>query len=356
MTLIIVVLIILCLFEALVIFKGKQMFKDYQYLKKNYSAITLLQDIMSTLAEKISTAEKLEKINKIIIENFDITYSSIVIYNGKAHVLKVSNTDKEFHPLIQELASDETFVDNIKDDLPKYLTVTGNKILSYNSSVERSIKSVLFLPLYIDSIYNGFWLLEDIRENAFDKIEKVQLSILKENLALIIENSNFQMIIENMVMTDPLTGLYNRFYLYSKVRGIIKNYGVSTLVILDIDGFKNLNNLHGRKIGDQVLLDTVKAVAASITSHDIFIRYGGGEFIILLAGVPPEQAKSKIMQIKDKISQTSYEIESGETLTSTVCLGITKYDPYTDIDQAIKSASEALLRAQSKGKNQIDIE
>lgn len=78
---------------------------------------------MNTISEVTSVNEKIQKINNILIERYNIKYSTIVVYNGTEYVIKASNVDKKHWEVLRNLQSEETFKDSIQSAIPKYITI-----------------------------------------------------------------------------------------------------------------------------------------------------------------------------------------------------------------------------------------
>lgn len=327
----------------------------FNQLKKNYSAVIVLQKIMEILGKKISSKEKLEEINRVFLNDYDITFSTVVSYTGGEHVIKTSNVESQHHSIYKNLIEEPMFRHNALNNIPKYVTTSVGTSLKYIGAHERGIRSVMFLPLYLDGSYSGYWLLEDTRPNAFDRLEKVQLSILKNNLVLILENSSYQSTIEKMAVSDRLTGLYNRYYLYSKGRSIINEYPVSTIVIFDIDFFKKVNDTYGHDVGDKVLINVVQTTQKHLSDEDIFVRFGGEEFIILFPGKDIGVCKLKIDKIREIISSIKFFVDDSKCINVTVSYGMSTFQRGGNLDSVIKNADVAVYRAKQNGRNRIEI-
>jgi diguanylate cyclase (GGDEF)-like protein len=165
-------------------------------------------------------------------------------------------------------------------------------------------------------------------------------------------------------ITDPLTGIFNRRHFYQL--GMLElqrtcRYGHSLAVImLDVDHFKQVNDLHGHAIGDQVLQALATSVHQSLRVVDTLARYGGEEFIILLpeadlqaAGLTAEKLRSKIADQPLRLDQSQMQI--------TISLGASAFEPAVQpvsptpatLDHLIKLADQALYEAKRAGRNQV---
>ena len=154
--------------------------------------------------------------------------------------------------------------------------------------------------------------------------------------------------------TDNLTKLYNRNKFYNIAEKELmrcQRYGyMSSLIMMDIDHFKNINDSYGHEVGDKVLKDLSKLVLGNIRSSDIFARWGGEEFVIFL----PHTDRNKSFEMAEKIRTLVDETKDGYFKDVTVSIGVSSVDTENNnIDFAISQADEAMYRAKEKGRNQV---
>ncbi|MFA0250549.1 diguanylate cyclase [Vibrio sp. 10N.261.45.A4] len=157
-----------------------------------------------------------------------------------------------------------------------------------------------------------------------------------------------------------LTGLFNRRYLEQLLTQPMP-YRLSpfgyTLAILDLDQFKRVNDTYGHDIGDQVLVEVAKRIERALSTNDVLARWGGEEFVLLLAGTqdPDEQLE----MIRQTIADQTIETYSGP-LALTTSIGATIHLTYQELNsstykQHLKSADDALYQAKQSGRNQVVI-
>ncbi|SNB47668.1 diguanylate cyclase [Geobacter sp. DSM 9736] len=181
------------------------------------------------------------------------------------------------------------------------------------------------------------------------KIKSLQDELKKSN-ELLKELSN----------TDPLTRLYNRRYLMEALEREFqrssRKQGPLSLVLLDIDHFKKINDTYGHQEGDVVLAAVAEMAQAGLRRYDIAARYGGEEFILLLPETPLQEA----IAVADRLRESIQEMEFPpplENLTVTISLGVSTYPSQRIdcIDSLIRQADEALYRAKQNGRNRMEI-
>lgn len=157
---------------------------------------------------------------------------------------------------------------------------------------------------------------------------------------------------------DSLTGLYNRRYLDEIVKQLEAGDELptgSSLIMIDLDNFKSINDTYGHLIGDIILTGVASKVKKRIRRSDIACRYGGDEFLILLPGARLDIAKTIANDIsKEIISETSYS-EKGEPIQVTASIGITESRVGDSFDGMFLRADAALYQAKGKGRNRVSI-
>jgi len=159
--------------------------------------------------------------------------------------------------------------------------------------------------------------------------------------------------LEKMATVDTLTGAYNRRKFDDDLNSIIKNkekYDIPfSVIFLDIDYFKTINDRFGHKMGDRVLQCISRLVSETIRITDRLFRWGGEEFIVILPEANLESAKNVAEKIRNIIQYHDFGI--GQKIT--ISLGVGEYKLYENIDQIIVRVDEALLQAKSEGKNRV---
>ena len=151
-------IVVLVAIVAILIFyniKIKKQITTLSDMSKKVNNLNVLQNFMDITGEDISVDEKIRKVNEILIEKFEIKYSTIVVFNGAEYILKASNTDQKYWPNLMNLHMEDVFKESISNAVPKYITVDGEgEKLPYQKLDFGRAKSAIFFPL--------FSLLEDL--------------------------------------------------------------------------------------------------------------------------------------------------------------------------------------------------
>ena len=182
--------------------------------------------------------------------------------------------------------------------------------------------------------------------------------VLAEQLSLALGNLRLQETLRSRSERDPLTDLYNRRHLeLSAERELARanrhNHSLS-LIMLDVDHFKQFNDTHGHDAGDAVLREVAHVLKRHTRTEDIACRFGGEEFLMLLPGCPMEDAYQKAEAIREAIAQLRVSVGGAALSRITASLGIATYPQHGEkLDELIRAADAALYKAKAAGRNQI---
>ncbi len=196
------------------------------------------------------------------------------------------------------------------------------------------------------------------QEDSQDLLEeRVQERTLELNIALQeLESANQELERKNVL--DELTGLHNRRFYDQKIlaeyRRSRRNLTALSLVLIDIDHFKLVNDTHGHLAGDQCLIWLAKHIKQSLKrSADKAFRYGGEEFCLILPNTDAEGALLLAEQLRLLISEVAFSFQ-GTEIALTVSCGICTYQQQVDIgpEQIFSGADKALYQAKHDGRNQ----
>jgi two-component system, cell cycle response regulator len=199
------------------------------------------------------------------------------------------------------------------------------------------------------------YLIRPIDKN--EMLARVRTQIKKKRYAERLRD-NVQASIE-MAITDALTGLFNRRYMETHLSALVEqaaNRGkpISVLVV-DIDFFKSINDCHGHDAGDDVLREFALRIRKSIRNIDLACRYGGEEFVIVMPETDMGVATMVAERLRRRIASESFAIQEGaRDLTVTISVGIAALGAAGDNAAAmIKRADQALYRAKRDGRNRV---
>ncbi len=348
-----IVIIILLTVYNMSIHKKVESFKN---LNQKVTALNILQEFMDTIGEYTTVNEKMNKINEILVERYQIKYSTIVVYDGAQYVVKASNVDQKHWDTLSHLQSEELFQDSIQTAIPKYVTVENeNERLSYQKMEFGRAKSAMFFPLYDDNVYIGYWLIEGSVPHEFDNIDTTILEVIRNNIVSILRTVTNQNIIENTVRDDKYSGLKTAEYLYGEGRKIIDSHDSSTVCLFMITNLEKINEEISRKTGDAIITKVCEVVKENLSDEYVFVRYMGPKFAIIFSGIETNAVANFLAGIKKQIEDieiepvdVEFEDAQDEVAKPSINIVITTYYKGTALDGVMKKLEEYLDNADQK--------
>ena len=173
---------------------------------------------------------------------------------------------------------------------------------------------------------------------------------------IVMENSRLFERVRNLSIRDGITGLYNHRHIMELVRGEFDRVGrypdAFSVLMIDIDHFKKVNDEHGHPAGDAVLSEIATVIQGCLRTVDVMGRYGGEEFVVLLPHTPHEEARRTAERVRINVSAHVFQAQ-GKTLQLTISVGVATAPSETADTAAavIREADKALYRAKSAGRD-----
>lgn len=216
-----------------------------------------------------------------------------------------------------------------------------------NPDIEKNMICYLGFPIIKpDGQPFGTICILDNKENSFS----TNLLDLMEKMRDLIE-SHLKLL--HLSYHDQLTGLYNRTYFATKVVEEMKQAEINqhpiSLLMLDLDNFKRINDSYGHFIGDEILKKVAQAVRKKIRKGDILVRFGGEEFLVLMPKTSIIRAVSLAEDIRAEVESLTHPVAG----SLTVSIGVAERIESESFDRWCKRADEALYRAKSTGRNRV---
>ena len=344
---IVLIIIVICLFFYNLSISKK--IENFNNINQKITNLNILQDFMNTISEVTSVNEKIEKINNILIERYNIKYSTIVIYNGTEYVVRASNVEQKHWDTLRNLQNEEIFKDSIQTATPKYITIEREgERLPYQKMEFGRAKSAMFFPLYIDNVYIGYWIIEGGRPHEFDNVDVTMLEVIKGNIVAVLKTIQTQETLQNIVRDDQFSKLKTAEYLYGDAKKIIDKYTTSTVCMFKIINLVEINNEFNRETGNNVITEVCNVISKNISDEYIFVRYMGPKFAIVFSGIETNTVADFMKDIKQRIE--SLEIpkageepdETEEFATPIINIVLSTYYKGTSLDGVTKKLEEYL--------------
>ena len=243
---------------------------------------------------------------------------------------------------IKQFRTEEYFVDaNARKELLQKLSI---------SPVVENYQAILRKP----NTNEAFWL--EISARVMDYENEVALySAFKDITA---QKKHEQALFEKAVL-DPLTGCYNRRQFQElamkEIRRAWRYDSQFCLMMMDIDHFKRVNDTYGHAFGDEVLKMMARVCKQALRETDIFARFGGEEFIVLLTNTDLAGGTIVAERVRQSIEQCGIPLSNGDIFHFSVSVGVVGSNASDDLDELIKRADSALYIAKENGRNQVRI-
>ncbi|MEN3013114.1 MAG: GGDEF domain-containing protein [Endomicrobiia bacterium] len=356
------------LFLFIVIIIQIVIFAYFLYLNKKNK-----QEIISSFKESLENILKITEtlrssldLEKIFIEILNIFSKNFGYKKVFIYLVEKTPDHLEFKCIacpglvsVEGIGIYSFIIDDVKN--PIFQIVENYNEIELTSYLLPQLKEKLkftemfLLPIILKDTLEGFIITEKPINSQFI----FPLRIFANECGVALENARLFKKIQEMSITDALTGVYNRRYLEKKLPEEIelaKRYkSFLSIGILDIDDFKHYNDTNGHLLGDECLKKVAEVVTSTLRSGDIVFRYGGEEFIVVLPATDKSGAFIACEKIRKNIESYPFENRDKQPLGKiTVSIGISVYPVDAQEETSlIKIADENLYRAKKSGKNRV---
>jgi len=234
-------------------------------------------------------------------------------------------------------------------------------VLAYNPKYNNFPLTISEKKDEVSLIRNAIISMVEKISHYTDMLDKTN-TLLEEKVrqrTLQLEESNKEL--KMLASIDPLTSLYNRRYFTKTSQQVLeiskRNKTAISVLMLDVDNFKNVNDIYGHQVGDNVLVFIASVLMNLTRKSDICCRFGGEEFIILLPDTDERGVFAIAEKIRAAIEQSEIPIQRDKTIKITVSVGVATCNKGIDmnLENIIKRADAAMYVSKGSGKNRISI-
>lgn len=326
--------------------------KLYEQSNLLVAELRIINEMSKRLNQSLHESEIFQYACKELIHVFRADFASIMELDreGESFVVKATNLDQLMdHPF------------SIHSGLSGILHQTKEPIIVQDYGKEECSESVFMdltgsLSLIASPILNdgevvGAVIVTHGESNYFTYDNYRLLRVLADHIGFAMMKVRLHNELERMVITDNLTGLFARRYLDEQLKLLLERDSGGSLIVLDIDNFKQVNDTYGHQVGDQVIKQVSNIVRSCIRDTDIAARWGGEELAIYLPLLTVKQAE----RVADRI-RTRVEQETNPKVT--VSCGLSQWsrnDAKISVETLFYRADMALYAAKNNGKNQFHV-
>ena len=230
----------------------------------------------------------------------------------------------------------------------------------YEAANDVHILHVNYLPelkWYLFVEQNESAALAGIRKTLYANLAISLVVTLLVVFLIHLALQRYQGRIEEMASTDKLTGLLNRHAFTILIAKLLAEYRREprplSVLLVDIDWFKAINDQHGHMTGDGVLVEVANRLQHGLRASDLAVRWGGEEFLLVLRGCDLGEAQRIAENLRTAVSATPIMVH-GKRIDTTVSIGVTQFNGSEPADQTVNRADAALYRAKQAGRNCIE--
>jgi diguanylate cyclase (GGDEF)-like protein len=228
--------------------------------------------------------------------------------------------------------------------------LTGN--LTINSAIE--------CPLQYNDTFIGCLALYHVEPNFYNEDHRRLLERIAEQAGAVIHNSIVFEQTQEDSLTDPLTGLPNRRSMFVHLsRELARAERFKTeaaIIVMDVDGFKTINDTYGHNVGDQALREVAAALQGALRPYDLCVRYAGDEFIIVLADCSREGADAKRCELQARVAEIQLDVRTGKRLGLGASAGAAVF-PHdgTTYEQLLADADHRMYRDKAMRRGHVPL-
>ena len=217
-----------------------------------------------------------------------------------------------------------------------------------------TLQSALVCPLLFSERFIGTLSVYHIESAFYRDDHRRLLDRVSEQAAAVINNSILFEQTQSDSLTDPLTGLPNtRFLFMHLTRELARAERLKSevsLMVMDLDSFKEINDSHGHHVGDRALCEVARVLRAAIRPYDICVRYAGDEFIVVLSGCGADEAEQKRQELQKSIDDVYFEARPGKRLPIGISVGTAVFPQDGESYEALLATADSRMYQDKAGR------
>ena len=323
--------------------RKRQQVSSLYEISKDMSACLTFEDIFNIFSSVLKRSFRFRLARLLLLKESGSEIDSVYeIELGRSYAkVAPDNFDKEL-------------VDIILQDKKEILIASQeNSLFLRRLTVIKNFETLIAIPLISEEKIAGILYIENISKMYFENF-----LILSGQFAIQLQKVILYKKVQEMAITDSLTEVSTRRYFLERFRGEIRRSmrkkSSMSLLMVDLDHFKEKNDKFGHLVGDVILKEIAKILKSNIREIDIIGRYGGEEFIVALTGIAKDGAFQAAERLRSSIEHSVFRAYD-EKVSSTISIGVAGFpEDGVDENSLIESADHALYKAKEKGRNRVE--
>ena len=336
--------------------------KEYlqEQLRKREQELALVNRLAGVITSSLNIQEVYDVFIAGLREVVDVDFATIVLIEGDELYFSVLCTEVgsawQTGERLSLKGTATKWVAERKKALVELDLAQSRRFRTGEEYIKRGIRSIVYLPLLVKGEAIGCLIIASRRPKAYSPGEVRLLERLAAQIAAPVENSRLYAKAEQRARIDELTGLFNRRHFDERIKQEIDRHsryrGMLSLILIDLDFFKDFNDKKGHLAGDKMLAKVGRLMEMSVRNVDMAFRYGGDEFAVLLPQATTDDAFVVAERIRGRIASEMGSKQAGIT----VSLGLASWpsDGVTP-DEMFNAADRALYYAKRTGGNRTSV-
>jgi diguanylate cyclase (GGDEF)-like protein len=333
-------------------------------LQQENRTLNALYEIGRLSAVSSSIEDAAKKFTSVVAELLSAPFVTLYLRNRDTGTFQVAASVGEPIRLLEEhpFEANEGLAGWIAHRAqPLYLPYTSSEPRLIGYASRRIFASLIGAPLMVRGQAEGVLLAAHTTPGYFREYHMEQLVSTANHFAQVIEVSRLTRSVGLLALTDGLTGLFNRRYMDIRLEEEIsrsqRHHRRFSLILADVDHFKQINDTWGHATGDLVLQEVSRLLVENLRETELVFRYGGEEFLVVLPEAALAQATSAAQRLREAIERHPFQtVDGSTTLHVTFSAGVAEYPIHgADKSTLLAAADQALYLAKQRGRNRVEL-
>ena len=328
-------------------------------LEKSQAQLEMIYENTRIMASTLEPDNVIRELMRIMTNTLHYqTFCVILRHSDGEFYYRARSIDRQmsYHPQALQVVPDDLI-----SKVASALEVLRVKDLSKRDNytpLSKSTASAILVPITYHGKFQGMLIAESTEKEFFGSRDEQLLSVVARSAGLALENAELHKRTEELSIIDELTGAYNYRYFIQKFeeekKRSVRYHLPLSIIMVDIDWFKKLNDGYGHEVGNIVLKELAGIIKQCVRDVDVFARYGGEEFVIILPQTPQEEAFNIGERIRKHVEGNVVDTGPSGSVKITVSVGVSSYPENGRSEEELISASDqALYQAKGSGKNLV---
>ena len=354
--------------QAAIAVRNAQLFEEEE---RHAEEMTSLYEIGLTITSGLDLNHVIQKLNQLVKTIADVSIFYLALYDPENRMMEFPFYEREGEEIaIPERNADKEpgltgmIINNRKIlYIPDLLSKAAKNYKNYADQSKRipgdAARTYLGIPLILGDKILGVFSIQSNKKDAYSNEQIRLMETMATQASIAIDNARMFARMEELAVTDSLTNVFNRRHTFQlaekEIARALRYEKDLSLILFDIDKFKNVNDTFGHLSGDKVLREITDIGKSILRSVDIFGRFGGEEFIVFLPETKISDAVLVAERIRSAVANLRVKNEKGE-IQVTLSLGLTHLTKKRDsLPELLETVDQALYKAKREGRNCVAV-